>query len=204
MYLMLVLAVLFGGVASVSAQSKALEKDVKKRVKELKKEGWKLQASATTLDYAMLKYRMYLEEDEENRIPLTGIAEGKNLKIGRENAIMNGITSYAGRAKAQVVGKMKSLMSSDAAAASEEEIDKFGAAYETGVNAKISGLVKQHFVLIRDMDNGKKEFNVFMSIDETQAKKAREEAALEAKKKTALGDLSEQVKDFIGEPVEAE
>lgn len=204
MYLMLVLAVLFGGVASVSAQSKALEKDVKKRVKELKKEGWKLQASTTTLDYAMLKYRTYLEEDEENRIPLTGIAEGKNLKIGRENAIMNGITSYAGRAKAQVVGKMKSLMSSDAAAASEEEIDKFGAAYETGVNAKISGLVKQHFVLIRDMDNGKKEFNVFMSIDETQAKKAREEAALEAKKKTALGDLSEQVKDFIGEPVEAE
>ena len=204
MYLMLVLAVLFGGVASVSAQSKALEKDVKKRVKELKKEGWKLQASATTLDYAMLKYRMYLEEDEENRIPLTGIAEGKNLKIGRENAIMNGITSYAGRAKAQVVGKMKSLMSSDAATASEEEIDKFGAAYEAGVNTKISGLVKQHFVLIRDMDNGKKEFNVFMSIDETQAKKAREEAALEAKKKTALGDLSEQVKDFIGEPVEAE
>lgn len=204
MYLMLVLAVLFGGVASVSAQSKALEKDVKKRVKELKKEGWKLQASTTTLDYAMLKYRMYLEEDEENRIPLTGIAEGKNLKIGRENAIMNGITSYAGRAKAQVVGKMKSLMSSDAAAASEEEIDKFGAAYEAGVNTKISGLVKQHFVLIRDMDNGKKEFNVFMSIDETQAKKAREEAALEAKKKTALGDLSEQVKDFIGEPVEAE
>lgn len=204
MYLMLVIAVLFGGVASVSAQSKALEKDVKKRVKELKKEGWKLQASATTLDYAMLKYRMYLEEDEENRIPLTGIAEGKNLKIGRENAIMNGITSYAGRAKAQVVGKMKSLLSSDAASVSEEEIDKFGAAYETGVNAKISGLVKQHFVLIRDMDNGKKEFNVFMSIDETQAKKAREEAALEAKKKTALGDLSEQVKDFIGEPVEAE
>lgn len=204
MYLMLVLAVLFGGVASVSAQSKALEKDVKKRVKELKKEGWKLQASTTTLDYAMLKYRTYLEEDEENRIPLTGIAEGKNLKIGRENAIMNGITSYAGRAKAQVVGKMKSLMSSDAAAVSEEEIDKFGAAYEAGVNTKISGLVKQHFVLIRDMDNGKKEFNVFMSIDETQAKKAREEAALEAKKKTALGDLSEQVKDFIGEPVEAE
>lgn len=201
---MLVLAVLFGGVASVSAQSKALEKDVKKRVKELKKEGWKLQASTTTLDYAMLKYRTYLEEDEENRIPLTGIAEGKNLKIGRENAIMNGITSYAGRAKAQVVGKMKSLMSSDAAAVSEEEIDKFGAAYEAGVNTKISGLVKQHFVLIRDMDNGKKEFNVFMSIDETQAKKAREEAALEAKKKTALGDLSGQVKDFIGEPVEAE
>lgn len=49
---------------------------------------------------------------------------------------MNAITSYAGRAKAQVVGKMKSLVSSDASAVSEEEIDKFGAAYESAVNAK--------------------------------------------------------------------
>lgn len=204
MYLMLIFSILFGSVASVSAQSKALEKDVKKRVKELKKEGWKMQASASTLDYAMLKYRMYMEEDEENRIALTGIAIGKNVKIGRENAIMNAITSYAGRAKAQVVGKMKSLASSDASAVSEEEIDKFGAAYESGVNAKIGSLVKQHFVLVRDLENGSKEFNVFMSIDESKAKKAREEAALEAKKKTALGDLSQQVEEFIGEPVEAE
>lgn len=204
MYLMLVFAVLFGAVASVGAQSKALEKDVKKRVKELKKEGWKLQASASTLDYVMLKYRMYMEEDEENRIALTGIAIGKNAKIGRDNAIMNGITSYAGRAKAQVVGKMKSLVSSEAGSSAEEEIDKFGAAYESGVNAKIGGLVKQHFVLVRDLENGDKEFNVFMSIDETKAKKAREEAALEAKKQTALGELSQQVEEFIGEPVEAE
>lgn len=54
------------------------------------------------------------------------------------------------------------------------------------------------------MENGSKEFNVFMSIDESKAKKAREEAALEAKKKSALGDLSQQVEEFIGEPVEAE
>lgn len=204
MYLMLVFTVLFGAVASVGAQSKELKKDVKKRVKELKKEGWKMQASTSTLDYAMLKYRTYMEEDEENRIALTGIAIGKNAKIGRENAIMNGINSYAGRAKAQVVGKMKSLMSSEAGSDAEEEIDKFGAAYESGVNAKIGGLVKQHFVLVRDLENGNKEFNVFMSIDETKAKKAREEAALEAKKNAALGELSQQVEEFIGEPVEAE
>ena len=43
-----------------------------------------------------------------------------------------------------------------------------------------------------------------MSIDEKLAKKAREEAAVEAKKKAALGELSEQVTEFIGEPVAAE
>lgn len=204
MYLMLVFAVLFGGVATAGAQSKALTKDVKKRVKELKKEGWTLQVSASTLDYAMLKYRTYMEEDEDNRIAITGLATAKNIKIGRESAIMNGITSYAGRAKAQVVGKMKSVLSGDETAETSNEIDKFGAAYEAGVNAKLGGLVKQHFVLVRDTKDGKKEFNVFMSLDEAKAKKAREEAAEEARKKTALGDLSQQVKEFIGEPVAEE
>ena len=120
----LVCAILFGCAATAGAQSKALKKDVKKRVKELTKEGWKPLASSSTLEYAFSKYRTYLEEDPENRIELVGIAIGKNVKIGRENAIMNGITSYASRAKAQVVGKMKGLMSSEASSTPEEEIDK--------------------------------------------------------------------------------
>lgn len=199
-----------GNVETASAQQltkqqeKALQKDVKKRVKELKKAGWEPLASTQTLDYALLKYRTYIESDEENRIPITGIAIGRNNKIGRENAIHSGVTSYAGRAKAQVVGKMKSVLSSDANNSSQEEIDRFGAAYESGVNARISGLVKEHFVLVRTAKDGSKEYNVFMSIDESAARKAREEAARSAKEKTSLGDLSGMVDDFIGEPVEPE
>jgi hypothetical protein len=199
-----------GNVETASAQQltkqqeKALQKDVKKRVKELKKAGWEPLASTQTLDYALLKYRTYIESDEENRIPITGIAIGRNNKIGRENAIHSGVTSYAGRAKAQVVGKMKSVLSSDANNSSQEEIDRFGAAYESGVNARISGLVKEHFVLVRTAKDGSKEYNVFMSINESAARKAREEAARSAKEKTSLGDLSEMVDDFIGEPVEPE
>lgn len=199
-----------GNVETASAQQltkqqeKALQKDVKKRVKELKKAGWEPLASTQTLDYALLKYRTYIESDEENRIPITGIAIGRNNKIGRENAIHSGVTSYAGRAKAQVVGKMKSVLSSEANNSSQEEIDRFGAAYESGVNARISGLVKEHFVLVRTAKDGSKEYNVFMSIDESAARKAREEAARSAKEKTSLGDLSEMVDDFIGEPVEPE
>lgn len=204
------LLLMVGNVDAVSAQQltkqqeKALQKDVKKRVKELKKAGWEPLASTQTLDYALLKYRTYIESDEENRIPITGIALGRNNKIGRENAIHSGIASYAGRAKAQVVGKMKSVVSSDANNNSQEEIDRFGAAYESGVNARISGLVKEHFVLVRTAKDGTREYNVFMSIDETAARKAREEAARSAKEKTALGDLSQMVEEFIGEPVAPE
>jgi len=185
-------------------QEKALQKDVKKRVKELKKAGWEPLASTQTLDYALLKYRTYIESDEDNRIPITGIAIGRNNKIGRENAIHSGITSYAGRAKAQVVGKMKSVASSDANNNSQEEIDRFGAAYESGVNARIGGLVKEHFVLVRTAKDGSKEYNVFMSIDETAARKAREEAARKAQEQASLGELSDMVDDFIGEPVAPE
>lgn len=132
MYSLLLLTMVFGASATVMAQSKALQKDVKKRVKELKKEGWTMLGSTTTMDYAVLKYRTYIEGDEDNRIELIGIAVGANPKIGRENAVMTGIANYAARAKAQVVGKVKSLMSSDASKVSDEEIDKFGAAYESG------------------------------------------------------------------------
>lgn len=203
MYLMLVFAVLFGAVASVGAQSKALEKDVKKRVKELKKEGWTLQASASTLDYALLKYRMYLEEDEVNRIALTGIATAKNVKVGRESAIMNAITSYAARAKANVVGKAKSIEGQNISTQGED-LDKFAAAYEAEVSARIGSLIRQHFSLVKENADGTKEFNVFLSLDETAAKKAREEAALAAQNKLALEGISQEVRDFIGEPVPAE
>lgn len=202
MLMTLIFAILFGGSVMVGAQSKAVKKDVKKRTKQFEKDGWKLLASTTTLEYALTKYRTYIEEDEENRMEISGVAEGKNVKIGRASALMDGITSYSTRAAAQVVGKMKGLMSGDNSSISQEEIDKFGAAYQMSVNTKISGLVKQHFVLVREGKDGKKEFNVFMSLDETKAKQAREEAAREAKQKAAMENLSEEVEKFIGEPVE--
>lgn len=181
---------------------KAIEKDVKKRAKELKKQGWEPLASLTTMETSMQKYLKYLAEDEENRIPLVGIAVGQNNKIGRENAVHTGITNYASRAGAQVTGKLKSVMSAENGTGVAEEIDRFGAAYEAGVNGRISGLVKEHFVLVRVTPDGKKEYNAFMSIDETAARKAREEAAREAAQKSSLENLSEMVSDFIGEPVE--
>ncbi len=62
-YLTLAIAVLFGSVTVVNAQSKELKKDTKKMVKQLKKDGWELMGATSTLDYAVLKYRTYMEED---------------------------------------------------------------------------------------------------------------------------------------------
>lgn len=183
---------------------KAIEKDTKNRCKELKKAGWEPLASAATMEYSMNKYRKYIESNGENVIAITGIALGQNQKIGRESAVHSGIASYANRAAAQITGKLKSVMSTDAQNMSQEEIDKFGAAYEQAVNEKLPALVKEHFVLVRQDKNGMKEFNVFMSLNEKAAMDVRLEAARQAKELTQLQTLSEMVEEFIGEPVEAE
>jgi len=185
-------------------QTKAIEKDVKKRAKELKKGGWEPLASLSTMETCMQKYLTYLAQDEENRIAITGIAIGKNNKIGRSNAVHSGITEYASRARAQAIGKIKSIVKADNLDDRVEEIDRFGAAYEQAVNERMQSLVKEHFALVRNLANGTKEYNVFMSIDESEAKEMREEAAREAAEKTSLKDLSEMTKEFIGEPVEME
>ncbi len=204
-YFMLSLAILFGCATVVNAQSKELKKDTKKLVKQMKKDGWELVGATSTLDYAFLKYRDYMEKDEENRIALTGHAIGKNYKIAKKNALNDAITSYATRASANVVGSLKSIVSADASNLEAiEEIDKFGAAYKSAVNSKIQGLVKEHFVLKRSNKQGNLEVTAYLSIDEIAAKKAREAAALEAKQQAKLENLSEQVDEFIGEPVTAE
>lgn len=182
-------------------EEKELKKDVKKRVRELKQQKWEPLASMETMDYSMLKYRRYLAEDEENRIALVGIALGKNDKIGRENAIHNAVTDYASRAGATVTGKLKDVIASDNSTVTPQEIDRFGAAYEQAVNAGINSLVKMHFILVRSV-NGNREYIAFMSIDESAARKVREEAA--AGQKASLGELSEMVEQFIGTPVEGE
>ncbi len=201
-YFMLAAALVLGGATVVNAQTKDQKKAAKKAAKQMKKDGWELVGAVATLEEAVLKYRVYMEADEDNRIALTGLSVGKSLKNARNNAVNDGITNYAIRAKAQVVGKLKSIASTDASNEEAiEEIDKFGAAFESGVNTKISGLVKQHFVLKRVKSNGVIEVTAYMSIDEKAAKKAREEAALEAKRKAQLNNLSEEVEKFIGEPV---
>lgn len=186
------------------SEQKAIEKDSKNRAKELKKEGWRPLASTSTLEFQLVKYRTYLAQDEDNRISIVGISLGSNNKLGRDNAMSAGIANYAVRAKAQVIGKLKSVMSSDFNNVIKDEIDRFGAAYEAAVNVRISSLIKEHFVLIRDDKSGVNEYNVFMSLDETEAKQAREQALREARQQTELGDLTKVVEDFISEKVAEE
>ncbi len=181
---------------------KEIEKESKKRCKQLKKEGWEPVALTITFERAMIKFNTYIAQDEENHIPLIGIAVGSNPKIGRENAMYSAIANYAARANAQVTGKLKSTMSSDMYGNSLQEIDRFGAEYESAVSARIGGLIKEHFTIMRETKTGAKEFNIYMSIDETEARKARKAAALEAQRRAKLETANLISEEFINQPVD--
>lgn len=207
--MILALAVAFLASAVVPAQAqlapkeaKAIEKDSKKVAKKLERAGWQTMVATHSLDYLLTKYNMFLAEDPVNHKPLRGIAIGQNNKIGRQNAINDAINNYAANASSQVVGKLKSIVNSDNRGESIQEIDKFGAAYERAVKAKLPAAIKEHFVLVKTEKNGTKEFNAFLSLDESEARKIREEANRIAEEETQIKTLSEQVSEFIGEPVE--
>lgn len=202
---MLLVAVFTLGTSTATAQTKALLKDVKKTVKQKTKQGWEMLNASSTMEYAFTKYRTYMEEDEDNRIALDGIAIGKNPKIGRDNAVNNAITNYAVRVAANVVGKVKSIASSsNDGAGNVDEIDKFGQAFQSSVNTKIGGLVKSHFVLRKQNPDGTYEYNAFLSIDRKAAADAAREAAKTALENFKLQSLSDQVNDFIGDAVSGE
>lgn len=188
------------GVNQVTfAQSKALQKDAKKESKKWEKEGWTMLTGSGTMEYANLKFRTLCEENDEV-VPLYGLAEGSNVKIGTQNATFSALTDYASKASSQVVGKMKGLGMANNSEGEIDETDKFGAAYEVAVKKKIQGLVKTHFVLVKS-DNGRKMFRAYLSINESEARKAREKAAEEARVSVNMKSLSDDVKDFIGESV---
>ncbi len=193
---MLIAAIVLGGAADLNAQSKALKKDVTKRAKELKKEGWTMSAGMETIDYALLKYRTYLEENPE-RIAIQGVAQSNIAQNGRMAAQASGVTEYCSRVNSQVMGKIKNVLSTmNTNSTNIDEVNKFGAAFEASINQKVNGLVKHHFLLKRQA-NGYTEYNAYMSLDESAYREALKKAAEEAKRQAALGELSDEVNEFI-------
>ncbi len=132
---------------SYYAQNKVLQSAIKKeykaKMKEYKKEGWKLFASSRSLDVALLKHYDALEELGENGYEIVGIAARyKSDNIGHQEAINNACNTYARNAGSHVKGRIVSDMASDGDDTSSE-FDHFYAAYESLVEKEIRGEMKE-------------------------------------------------------------
>lgn len=191
-------------VPTVEAQNKALErarkKEYKMKMREYKKENWKLFGSSRSLDVALLTHYDKLNSLGDDGYEITGVASKfKSKNVGRQMAINNACVTYAQEAGSKVKGRIVSDMQGDGVAA-DTEFDKFYAAYERLVEKEIRGEMKESYSVIRDLGDGTFEMNSFFIVNESAASKARLRAMEQAAKETEMAQkYAEKVSGFVRE-----
>ena len=196
-------------VPAVNAQNKILQKAIKKeyksKMKEYKKEGWKLFGSSRSLDVALLKHYDKLETLGDNAYEIVGIcAKYKSDNVGHQAAINNACNTYARNAGSHVKGRVVSDMASNGDDTSAE-FDHFYAAYETLVEKEIRGEMQESYAIYKTLGNGEKTMQVYFIINEDAATKARIRAYENAMKESeAAQKYAHKVSEFITDGFEAQ
>ncbi len=191
-------------VPAVNAQNnkalnKALKKEYKMKMKEFKKDGWKLYGSSRSLDVVLLKhYEKLNQEGEENYEVVGTCSKFKSKNVGHQTSINNACNIYARQAGSQVKGRIVSdLAGSDDV---EAEFDHFYAAYETLVEKEIKGEMQESFSVIRENNDGTYEMQTFFVFNESAASRARIRAMENAAKESAAAQkYAQKVSEFVRE-----
>lgn len=190
--------------ATVDAQNKALEKALKKeyktKMKEFKKEGWKVFGTSRSLEVALLTHYDKLTTLGDNGYEVVGICSRyKSDNVGHQAAINNACNTYARNAGSAVKGRIVSDMANNGDDTSAE-FDHFYAAYETLVEKEIKGELQESFSIYKTLGNGERTMQTFFIVNEDAATKARIRAYENALKESeAAQKYAEKVSRFVRE-----
>jgi hypothetical protein len=211
LFIILMAALFVLPMTSVSTQleaqnpfAKELEKQRKKqyksKIKEYKKEAWKIFGSTKSVDVALLEHYNELFEKGDQVYELVGIAaKFKSKEVGRQMALNSASYTYAQSAKSFVQGRVTTELGGDGVNA-QQEFDKFYAAYERLVSSEIKGELKESYAIIRDLKDGTFEMQVYYIVDQDRAAKIRESAMAQALKESQMAqEHAEKVSNFIRE-----
>ena len=184
---------------------KARKKEYKTKMKEYKKEGWKLFASSRSLDVALLTHYDKLNSMGEDAIEISGVASKfKSKNVGKQMAANNACLTYAQQAGSQVKGRVVSDLFGDGVEPTGE-FDRFYAAYERLVEKEIKGEMQESYSVIRENGDGTFEMQTFYIVNETAASKARMRAYENAMKESeAAQRYADKVADFVREGFQVE
>ncbi|MBQ0095788.1 MAG: hypothetical protein KBT49_08410 [Bacteroidetes bacterium] len=201
--IMMLAAVLAVPMTNVSAQnlSKAIKKEYKAKMKQLKKEKWELYGSARTLDVTLAKYYEALDANDNVREIMGNAARFKSKTVGHQSAINDACRTYAQQCGSTVKGRIDSDLASDGLDVSSE-FDHFYAAYERLVEKEIQGELQEKFSIIREIDKEKGdpvyEMQTYFIVDEEAASKARIRAYEQAVKESeAAQKMATKISDFV-------
>lgn len=194
-------------VPSVDAQSKQLEKKRKKeyaaKIKEYKKEDWKLFGSSHTIEVALLTHYDNLNKlGEDGREVMGTASKFKSKNVGHQMSINNACITYAQQAGSHVKGRIVSDMAGDGVD-TDAEFDHFYAAYERLVESEIRGEMNESYSIIRDLGDGTFEMQTYFIVSESAATRARIRALENAAKESeAAQRYAEKVAEFVREGFE--
>ena len=197
---MFLMAAFMLSVVPATAQelSKSEKKAMKAKLKEFKKEGWKIFGSTSTIDLALEKHMIKLQSEDAIEVP--GIASSfKSKNVGKQMALNSAMTNYASMMDSEIKGKVVSDMQGDGEF-SETEFEKFYAAFKRSVQTTIKDEMKESFSVIRDKGNGTSEMQTFFIVDKHAASQARVRALEQAGKESVAAQLyAKVVQKFIEE-----
>ena len=203
--IMLILAVILM-VPAVEAENKQLQKALKKeykaKMKQYKKEKWKLFGSSRTLEVALLQHYDQLNSLGEDAHEVVGIASRfKSKNVGHQQAINNACITYAQQAGSHLKGRVVSDIAANGDDTSAE-FDHFYAAYERLVEKEIKGEMSESYSIIRCIDpkTGEYEMQTYFIVNESAATRARIRAMENALKESeAAQRYAQKVSDFVKE-----
>lgn len=181
---------------------KALKKEKKEKLKEYKKDGWKIFGSTRSLEVALLKHYDKLATLGEDGNEVAGTASRcKSKNLGHQMAINDACLTYAQRAGSQLQGRVVSDIAGNSTDTAGE-FDHFYAAYERLVEKEIKGEMEESFSVIRDNGDGTFEIQTYFVASESAASKARMRALENALKESEIAKKhAEKISDFVREKV---
>ncbi len=191
-------------IPTVEAQNKTLEKarkkEYKQKIKQYKKEGWKLFGSSRTLEVALLTHYDKLNSLGDDGSEEIGIASKfKSKNVGHQMAINNACVTYAQKAGSRVKGRIVSDMQGDGVNA-DTEFDKFYSAYERLVEKEIKGEMQESYSIIRELGDGNYEMQTYFIVNESAASKARIRAMENAARESEMAQkYAQKISDFVRE-----
>ena len=187
--------------ATVNAQSKAVKKEVKAKMKDYKKRGYEVFGTSRTLETVLTKHYTTLEEKDGKVMEIVGFARAKSYNVAATAAQNSAANRYATTASAQVKGRMLADMA-NVVANLEAEFDKFYAAYEAKVEQEIRGELRPSFSVMKKNDDGTIQVEAFYLVDEDAASRARINAFKNSQAESAAAQkYAQRVSDFVNERV---
>ena len=169
----------------------------RKKLREIKKEGWELYGSSKTMKEVLRTH--YEALDQEGVFEVFGSATGiKSESIGQQMAWNNASINYVQQAGSFLRGRIAT--DNHAGGGYDGEFNNFYSAYETLLQKEIRGELRPSYTLVRHNADGSYQVMSYFIVNEEVAMNARVKAMeLAASESEAAQQIAVRISEFVKE-----